>query len=110
MKRKLSLSCIKHIGDDGVIHVDKKIDTLDDLIHLSNMFIPGYLYNIDLYRLQCIREPLIKLNKTIGLEKIKKTSSNTSYFSYKIFKVPTMTCCILSFKVHPVLVKLWLHK
>ena len=72
MKRKLSLSCIKHIDDDGVIHVDKKIDTLDDLIHLSYMYIPGYLYNIDLYRLQCIREPLIKLNKTIGLEKIKK--------------------------------------
>jgi SpoVK/Ycf46/Vps4 family AAA+-type ATPase len=72
MKRKLSLSCIKHIDDDGVIHVDKKIDTLDDLINLSNMYIPGYLYNIDLYRLQCIHEPLIKLNKTIGLEKIKK--------------------------------------
>ena len=110
MKRKLSLSSIKHIDDDGVIHVDKKIETLDDLINLSNMYIPGYLYNIDLYRLQRIREPLVKLNKTIGLEKIKKDIIKHILFFYKIFKVPTMTCYILSFKVLQVLVKLWLHK
>ena len=72
MKRKISLSCIKYIDDSGVIHIDKSIQNLDDLITLSNMYIPGYLYNIDLYRLRCIREPLIKLNETIGLEKIKK--------------------------------------
>lgn len=72
MKRKLSLSIIKEIDDHGVIHIDKSIDSLDDLIYLSNMYIPGYHYNIDLHRLKCIREPLIKLNKTIGLEKIKK--------------------------------------
>ena len=71
MKRKLNLQYIKHIDDDGVIHINKSINNLTDLIDLCDMYIPGYEYNINLKRLHCIKKPLLKLKDTIGLEKIK---------------------------------------
>ena len=71
MKRKLHLQYIKEIDETGVIHIDKRINNLTDLIDLCEMYIPGYEYNINLERLHSIKEPLMKLNDTIGLEKTK---------------------------------------
>jgi len=71
MKRKLHMQYIKDIDENGVIHIDKSINNLSDLIDLCEMYTPGYEYNINMDRLQAIKEPLIKLNDTIGLEKTK---------------------------------------
>ena len=71
MKRKLHMSYIKNIDENGMIHIDKSINNLTDLIDLCEMFTSEYDYNININRLQAIKDPLIKLNNTIGLEKTK---------------------------------------
>jgi SpoVK/Ycf46/Vps4 family AAA+-type ATPase len=71
MKRKLQLQYINHIDDNGVIHIVKSINNLKDLIDLCDMYVPGYDYNINMERLFAIKEPLITLNESIGLENTK---------------------------------------
>tara|TARA_Y100000389_G_scaffold203315_2_gene251366 strand:- start:266 stop:1423 length:1158 start_codon:yes stop_codon:yes gene_type:complete len=55
------------------IIINKEINTLKDLIDLVNNYPPlsnGY-YNIDMDRIQKIKEPLIELNNLIGLHDLK---------------------------------------
>lgn len=73
MKRKLCLSGIKYIDDDGVINISKNIESIDDLITLGKMYRPYKKYNIDLKTLKNIQEPLQNLQNMIGLSTIKST-------------------------------------
>tara|TARA_B100001564_G_scaffold304526_1_gene273137 strand:- start:656 stop:1768 length:1113 start_codon:yes stop_codon:yes gene_type:complete len=70
-KRLIYFDNIRGIDDDLIIHISKDIQSIDDLIELGEMYVPGHQYNIDLYRLAKIREPLKKLSNTVGLRGIK---------------------------------------
>lgn len=70
-KRVIYFDNIRKIDCDMTFHISKDVRGIEDLIELANMYMPGAKYNIDLYRLDKIREPLIKLSKTIGLKGIK---------------------------------------
>lgn len=73
MKRKLCLKGIKYIDHQGVYHISKQIDSIDDLIELSDMYEPGTKYNIDLEKIYDIRKSLKKLQAMVGLHEIKRT-------------------------------------
>lgn len=73
MKRKLCLKGIKYIDHDGVAHISKNIDSIDDLIELADTYEYGRKYNIDLERIHRIKHSLIKLRDMIGLTEIKRT-------------------------------------
>ena len=68
---RLFFDNIKKIDDDMVIHISKDVKSIEDLIELSEMYMEEYRYNIDLYRLAKIRDPLIKLSNAVGLKSIK---------------------------------------
>ena len=70
-KRLIYLDNIRKIDDELVIHISKEIRNIEDLIELGEMYVPGQKYNIDMYRLDKIRDPLKKLSDTIGLSGIK---------------------------------------
>jgi SpoVK/Ycf46/Vps4 family AAA+-type ATPase len=55
------------------IIINKKINSLNDLIQLINEYpiIPNIKYNIDIYKLHNIKDLLIELNNMIGLHNIK---------------------------------------
>ena len=73
MKRKLCLKGIKYIDHDGVAHISRNIESIDDLIELADVYESGRKYNIDLERIHRIKHSLIKLRNMIGLTEIKKT-------------------------------------
>lgn len=68
----IKMEYISKVDDTLMIHISKHNCDLEDLIELSNMYVPGYTYNIDMYRLNKIREPLVDLRATIGLKELKK--------------------------------------
>lgn len=72
MKRKICLKGIKYIDNDGVHHISKQINSIDDLIELGDAYEPGIRYNIDLEKVYYIQKSLIKLQNMIGLHDIKK--------------------------------------
>ena len=51
--------------------VDKKINTLDDLIELGKSYDSTKRYNIDMKMLNKLVEPLTELNNLIGMRKVK---------------------------------------
>ena len=55
------------------IIINREINTLDDLIDLLNTFptVANAEYNINLERIQKIKEPLIELNNLIGIHDLK---------------------------------------
>lgn len=63
---------IRKIDEKMKIYIEKEVKNIDDLLELGRMYVPGYDYNIDLYRLNKIYEPLEKLNKAVGLNRIKE--------------------------------------
>ena len=73
MKRKICLKGIKYIDEEGIAHISKNIESIDDLIDLGYVYEPGRKYNIDLKRIHSIQSSLIKLRNMIGLNDIKKT-------------------------------------
>lgn len=72
MKRKICLKGIKYIDHNGVHHLSKQIDSIDDLIELGDVYEPGIKYNIDLKKVYSIQNSLIKLQNMVGLHDIKK--------------------------------------
>jgi len=70
-KRKVSLNGVKYITDEGVIHIDKQVHTLHDLIDLAYYYKPNKKYKINLKKLYEIRHSLIDLNEMVGLENVK---------------------------------------
>ena len=72
MKRKICLKGIKYIDHDGIYHISKQINSIDDLIELGDIYEPGIKYNIDLKKIYYIQKSLIKLQNMIGLQDIKK--------------------------------------
>ena len=73
MKRKLSLSGLKYIDEDGVHHISRSIDSIDDLIEMSDMYRYNKRYNIDLWKICSIRSSLMKLKRMVGLTEVKRT-------------------------------------
>ena len=68
----INLNDIDYIDENYVIYIKKKsINTLDDLISLSNMYIDGYEYNINLEKVYRIKNLLEQLKFSIGLHSIK---------------------------------------
>ena len=60
------------------IELDSKIESIDDLIKLGNLYDPNNTelmskYTIDLKKLSDMREPLEELQNLIGMDKIKKS-------------------------------------
>jgi SpoVK/Ycf46/Vps4 family AAA+-type ATPase len=72
MNNTLKLSSIKFIDEEGKIYLNKDVACIQDLIELSDMYIEGFRYNINLLKLKNIKPSLVKLNNMIGLERIKK--------------------------------------
>lgn len=54
------------------IKIDKKINTLNDLIELGKLYDSKKDYNIDLQTLNKLVEPLEDLNNMIGMKRVKK--------------------------------------
>jgi AAA+ superfamily predicted ATPase len=73
MKRKVCLKGIKYIDWDGVAHISRDIQNIEDLIELGDVYEHGRKYNIDLKKVYDIQESLIKLNNMVGLHDVKKT-------------------------------------
>lgn len=86
MKRKICLNGIKYISHDGTIHIQKNVNTIDDLIDLCDMYRPGKKYNINLEKLIKIKDILIKLQNTIGLNIVKKSIVNQIIYFLQDFK------------------------
>lgn len=76
MKRKISLSGVKYIADDGTVHISKSIESIDDLIELGDMYRPHCKYNINLQKIHAISDILKKLKNMVGLTNIKSTLIN----------------------------------
>jgi SpoVK/Ycf46/Vps4 family AAA+-type ATPase len=58
--------------DKELINIDRKVETLDDLIELGKMYNPTKRYNIDLKTLNKLVNPLTELNNMIGMNTIKQ--------------------------------------
>lgn len=58
--------------------INETINSIQDLINLANKYKlnPTIEYNIDMQKIHNIKEPLIKLNKMIGMKTIKDTILN----------------------------------
>lgn len=58
--------------------IDKKIETLDDLIELGKMYDPKSTnsYSIDLKKLNNLVDPLINLKNAVGMQRVKKSIVN----------------------------------
>ena len=69
--------------------IDKKVETLTDLIDLGKMYDPNkkVRYNFDLKRLNNLIEPLTKLRDIIGMETVKKTVVNHIIYYLQDFHV-----------------------
>lgn len=52
--------------------IDREINSLNDLIELGKLYDSNKTYNIDLYILNKLVEPLIELNNMIGMETVKQ--------------------------------------
>ena len=63
MKRKICLKGIKYIDHDGVHHISKQINSIDDLIELGDVYEPGIRYNIDLEKVYYIQNSFDKITK-----------------------------------------------
>lgn len=68
----IKMEYITDVDESLTIQLRKKVDCLDDLIELSKMYVPGWNYNIDMYRLHKIQKPMQDLRETIGLRALKK--------------------------------------
>ena len=53
-------------------HINKKVETIDDLIELGKLYDPKKRYNIDLKTLNNLIEPLEELKKMIGMTSVKE--------------------------------------
>lgn len=71
-KKRICENDIKYISDDGTIHLNINVKTIDDLIELTNKYVPYKKYNINIDKLHNIKDSLIKLKNMIGLHDIKK--------------------------------------
>lgn len=68
----IKMEYITDVDESLTIQLRKKVECLDDLIELSKMYVPGWNYNIDMYRLHKIQKPMQDLRETIGLKALKK--------------------------------------
>ena len=73
MKRKICLKGIKYIDWNGVAHISKDIQNIEDLIELGYIYEQGRKYNIDLKKIHDIQDSLIRLNNMVGLHDVKNT-------------------------------------
>ena len=95
MKRKLCLSGIKYIDDDGVVHISKNIESINDLLTLGKMYRPYTKYNIDLKKLKNIQEPLQSLQNMTGLSTIKTAIVNQILYFLQNFHEEEMLHTII---------------
>ena len=95
MKRKLCLSGIKYIDDDGVVHISKNIESINDLLTLGKMYRPYKKYNIDLKKLKNIQEPLQSLQNMTGLSTIKTAIVNQILYFLQNFHEEEMLHTII---------------
>ena len=87
-------------SDNIIINKDKitiqqEINSLNDLLSLINEYPinDNIEYNIDLCKLHKIKEPLIKLNSMIGLQKLKNSiCDQIIYYIQDMHKIKTANC------------------
>lgn len=79
-KTKLCFNNIKYVDSDNVYHLAPTINTIEDLIRLGDLYIPGKQYNIDLRKVHKIRQDLVDLNDMVGLKNVKQSILNNILF------------------------------
>ena len=67
------------------IIINKKIEDLNDLIKIAELYNPSYNYNIKLDKLFNIIPVLKELNNVIGMEAVKKNIINQIVFCVCVF-------------------------
>ena len=79
-KTKICLNNIKYVDSENVYHVAPTIKSIDDLIRLGDLYVPGKQYNINLRKLHQIRQELMDLNSMVGLKDVKQSILNNILF------------------------------
>ena len=62
--------------NNDIIYIKHQIDSIDDLIYLGKLYIPGNKYNINLEKLFKLIPILTKLQKIVGMNNVKKNITN----------------------------------
>ena len=76
---------INYLNTD-ITHINKNIDTIEDLIYLGELYKPHKKYNINIEKIYNILPILKKLNNIIGMESVKKSIINQIIFFIQDFQ------------------------
>lgn len=72
MKRKLCMRGVKYIDDDGTIHLNMDVRSIDDLIEMADIHSARRKYNIDMRKVHAIQRSLRRLKAMVGLKEVKQ--------------------------------------
>lgn len=72
--------------DKNMIYINKKIETLDDLIHIGELYRPNKTYNINVKKIFNLILTLKKLKSVIGMETVKKSIVNQVIYFIQDFQ------------------------
>lgn len=83
----------KREEDKPLIIINKEIKTLDDLIELGKQYDDNYRYNIDMAQLNKLVDPLIELNKMVGMKTVKDDMVDHILFRLQKFDTSNQDMC-----------------